>query len=154
MSPYLSMKQSIQTLATAALATFRAAYVESMVFTEEDRLKQDYEDTHGDPDAISFSTDLDVCEEEFGPATVTLIDTDCRDFLSKAVNTGLLDPLDNELMSQAGHDFWLTRNGHGVGFWESGRGYTGKQGKALTALSKEYREINLIQGDDQKFHLE
>lgn len=22
---------------------------------------------------------------------------------------------------QAGHDFWLTRNGHGTGFWDSGR---------------------------------
>lgn len=27
--------------------------------------------------------------------------------------------------SQAGHDFWLTRNGHGTGFWDRGLGLVG-----------------------------
>jgi len=31
---------------------------------------------------------------------------------------------------QAGHDFWLTRCGHGAGFWDRGK----KHGDALTAL--------------------
>lgn len=29
--------------------------------------------------------------------------------------------------AQAGHDFWLTRNGHGVGFWESEWGEPGQR---------------------------
>lgn len=36
---------------------------------------------------------------------------------------------------QAGHDFWLTRNGHGAGFWDRG---LGKIGEALTKASKSY----------------
>lgn len=33
----------------------------------------------------------------------------------------------------AGHDFWLTRNGHGAGFWDRGAGALGE------ALSKQSR---------------
>ena len=36
---------------------------------------------------------------------------------------------------QAGHDFYLTREGHGAGFWDRGLGIVGE---ALTALSKPY----------------
>lgn len=35
--------------------------------------------------------------------------------------------------SQHGHDFWLTRNGHGAGFWD--RGY-GKAGETLSKWAK------------------
>lgn len=37
----------------------------------------------------------------------------------------------------AGHDFWLTRNGHGVGFW--GRNM-GEVGDRLTEAAKKYGE--------------
>lgn len=38
---------------------------------------------------------------------------------------------------QNGHDFWLTRNGHGTGFWD--RGY-GKVGDRLSAACEPYGE--------------
>jgi len=41
---------------------------------------------------------------------------------------------------QFAHDFWLTRNGHGAGFWDRGQGATGE---ALTAMAKVYGEVNL-----------
>lgn len=40
----------------------------------------------------------------------------------------------------AGHDFCLTRNGHGAGFWDRGLGAVGI---ALTKASEEYGDINL-----------
>jgi hypothetical protein len=40
---------------------------------------------------------------------------------------------------QAGHDFYLTRNGHGTGFWDRGLGVLGD---ILTAGSKPYGETN------------
>lgn len=40
----------------------------------------------------------------------------------------------------AGHDFWLTRNHHGVGFWDRGMG---RVGDALTQACNGYREIDL-----------
>ena len=47
-----------------------------------------------------------------------------------------------------GHDFWLTRNGHGSGFWD--KGYT--NGETLTSLCEGYKEVNLIIGDDGKIY--
>lgn len=50
---------------------------------------------------------------------------------------------------QFGHDFWLTRNGHGAGFWDRGQG---KVGDDLTALAKPFGEFCLYVGDDEKIH--
>lgn len=50
---------------------------------------------------------------------------------------------------QNGHDFWLTRNGHGAGFWD--RGY-GAVGDRLSKAAKVYRSSDLYLGDDGKIH--
>jgi hypothetical protein len=50
---------------------------------------------------------------------------------------------------QAGHDFWLTRNGHGAGFWDRG---LGDKGKRLSEASKVYGDYGLYVGDDSKLH--
>ena len=47
--------------------------------------------------------------------------------------------------SLAGHDFWLTRNGHGSGFWD---GDWPEAGDRLTEASKAYGEFDLYVGDD------
>ena len=44
--------------------------------------------------------------------------------------------------SQAGHDFWLTRNGHGVGFWETSD-WEAEAGEQLTNASKAFGEYYL-----------
>lgn len=51
--------------------------------------------------------------------------------------------------SQAGHDFWLTRNGHSAGFWD---GDWPEFGDILTAKSKEFKEVDLYVGDDEKIY--
>jgi hypothetical protein len=50
----------------------------------------------------------------------------------------------------AGHDFWLTRNGHGVGFWDGD--WPEPEATRLTDASKEYGEVNLYVGDDGKIY--
>lgn len=52
---------------------------------------------------------------------------------------------------QAGHDFWLTQNGHGAGFWD--RELPGELGQQLTDAAKKWKEINLYVGDDGKIHI-
>lgn len=47
--------------------------------------------------------------------------------------------------AQIGHDFVLTRNGHGAGFWDRG---LGDRGDRLTAACKPYGEWDLYPGDD------
>lgn len=52
--------------------------------------------------------------------------------------------------AQAGHDFWLTRNHHGAGFWDrysEGAGYD--LGKALSELSEKYSEIYLYREEKE-----
>lgn len=53
-------------------------------------------------------------------------------------------------LRRAGHDFWLTRNGHGAGFWD---GDWPEHGDTLTEACKAYRECNLYRGDDGKLYL-
>lgn len=53
-------------------------------------------------------------------------------------------------LESAGHDFWYTRNGHGVGFWS--RDYDEKLRNRLDNASRKYPEFNLYVGDDGKIH--
>lgn len=48
---------------------------------------------------------------------------------------------------QAGHDFWLTRNGHGCGFWDRGHGQWPNDGADLTSASKPYGSCDLYVAD-------
>lgn len=48
-----------------------------------------------------------------------------------------------------GHNFWLSRNGHGAGFWDRG---WGDVGDALHAAAKVYGEYNLFVGCDDKIY--
>lgn len=49
--------------------------------------------------------------------------------------------------ASAGHDFWLTRNRHGAGFWDRG---LGALGDALTAAAQAYGGVDLLETDDNK----
>jgi len=56
-----------------------------------------------------------------------------------------LDEWPQEGPERAGHDFWLTRNGHGAGFWDRMAPGTEahRAGKRLTEASEEYGTIDL-----------
>ena len=47
------------------------------------------------------------------------------------------------------HDFWLTGNRHGAGFWD--RGY-GADGDTLTEAAHGYGDVDLYVGDDGQIH--
>lgn len=60
--------------------------------------------------------------------------------------------LDNYDYERAMHDFWLTRNRHGAGFWDGD--YEKQDGEKLTELSHSFGEINLYVGDDNKLYFD
>ncbi len=66
---------------------------------------------------------------------------DCKSFVERAGD--LLHGLD---LSQCGHDFWLTRNRHGVGFLD--RDLEKSLADKLTDLSHSFSELN-IYGEEQ-----
>jgi hypothetical protein len=70
---------------------------------------------------------------------------DCRRF--RQDNADDLTEWDD--ISQAGHDFWLTRNRHGAGFWDRGRGDLGDR---LTEAAYLYPEVDLSRGDDGRLY--
>lgn len=51
----------------------------------------------------------------------------------------------------AGVDFYLTRNGHGAGFWDGD--YSEEDGKFLTERAHEYGAVWAYIGDDNKIYL-
>lgn len=109
-------------------------YVDAMFWTEEEEVK-------------------DKNVSDLAPETVQSINTDVKNFYAKA--QGLLDAAPDEYTDQygdeqIGHDFWLTRNGHGAGFWDRG---LGELGDKLTELCKQFGESNLYVGDDGKLYV-
>ncbi len=50
----------------------------------------------------------------------------------------------------AGLDFWLTRCGHGAGFWDGD--WKEPHAAALDALSKQFGNVDLYVGDDGKIY--
>ena len=59
------------------------------------------------------------------------------------------DDLADWTPEQAGHDFYLTRNGHGTGFWDRGH----EAGDRLSAAAKVYGTSDLYPGDDGALYL-
>lgn len=57
------------------------------------------------------------------------------------------DDIEDYGVTDAGHDLWMTRNGHGVGFWEEDHG-TPESCARLDAAAKALGEVNAYVGDD------
>lgn len=96
-------------------------------------------DDNGDPLDDKYSID------DLAPETIAKAEKDTEDFLVKAGS--LLDLYDDSI---AMHDFWLTRNHHGAGFWDGD--YTKDIGDKLTELSHSFGETDLYVGDDGKLY--
>lgn len=72
---------------------------------------------------------------------------DCQTFINE-INNKLEDTdFDSE---ELGHDFWLTRNRHGAGFWDGN--YPKSIEEILMKICRRYSEVNLYLGDDGKIY--
>ena len=89
--------------------------------------------------------------DDLAPCAMQLIEADCAKFLERA-ETSIPHLLDDHFLEQIGHDFWLTRNGHGAGFWDGD--YDKAAGDELTRLAREFGTINAVVGDDGLIYLE
>ena len=80
---------------------------------------------------------------DIAPETMREMRSDCADF----IRANRADLRIHALAGQAGNDFWLTRNGHGAGFWDRGLGDLGDR---LTEAAEIYGDVDLYVGDDGK----
>lgn len=63
------------------------------------------------------------------------------------------DQLHGYREAQAGSDFWLTRVGHGAGYWDRGLGQIGQQLTALCGHGTPYGNLDPVLGDDGRVYL-
>lgn len=115
-------------------------YLEAALWTEEERLGQEYDDLDFNVHNFTEDAEIDVYE-------------DIRKFISVlSEKTIAFLKADGIEPSQIGHDLWLTRNGHGAGFWD--RGLDEEITKDIMDSVKNLKELNLFVGDDGKFVFE
>jgi hypothetical protein len=79
--------------------------------------------------------DRDYGREDLEPLTILQMMEDCKMFQQVAWS----DIKDD--LAEAGKDFWNTRNGQGVGFWDED--WEKEVGKRLTSLSKTFDGVRL-----------
>lgn len=111
--------------------TFTQAYITAALWSSSDA---------GEPLDKTYSI------EDIAPETLTRMQEDCDKFRDDAKIMVIIAGNDE----QAGHDFWLTRNHHGAGFWD---GDWEEHGDTLTAHAQNFRECDLYVGDDGKLYL-
>ena len=106
----------------------------------------------GEPfDAFADWTDL-------APETLAQMIADCDQFQAQhgdliraAIDTGeVVCGPDFDACERAAHDFWLTRNGHGAGFWDGD--WPEPMSDRLDEAAKAFGEFDLYMGDDGKIH--
>jgi hypothetical protein len=93
-------------------------------------------------------TDLGYTSEDLAPETLAAMIGDCVWFQA-ANRTDLEAYYERFPIEYAGHDFWLTRNGHGAGFWDR---ELGELGERLSDDARGYGAIGLYLGTDGRIH--
>lgn len=88
----------------------------------------------------NYDSDVDFSDEAMASAL-----TEINTFLKQAKPF-----IAGHELRQVAHDFWLTRNRHGAGFWDGDY----EHGEALTKIAHSFGEISCYVGDDNKIHFE
>lgn len=128
------------------LEDFTDAYIECALWSSTDESDPE---TGGDPFDMNYGSE-DIAEE-----TMEDIRRDCAAFYYR--NFEVIEAAEcnrgtgeYSKWAQAGHDFWLTRVGHGAGFWDGD--WSDPAGDLLTDASKAFGEVWLYLGDDQRIY--
>lgn len=122
------------------LDAFTQGYIEAMFFTDA-----------SDPDDGDLAN---ATFAELAPAALEKIVSDCARFqaenradLDEALDTGRINGYDD---MGAGRDFWYTRNGHGVGYFDRN---LGDIGDVMDKAASKWGQVDLYRGDDELIYL-
>ena len=138
------------------LDEFVQAYVEAALWSSNDNA----DDSGGEP------LDRNYDESDIAPETLAKMRADCAAFLVHKLGGRLIAiaerleakgkwslpaRADCTVMEYAGHDLWLSRNGHGCGFWDGDWPQKGIA-EGLDKLAQEFGSFDLYVGDDERIH--
>ena len=99
--------------------------------------------------------DRDYSVSDIAPETLAKMTADCESFQKANIEYIAWDNLTHfphrtSTHEHAGHDFWLTRNHHGAGFWDGD--WKEPAATKLTEAAHAMGEVNLYVGDDGKIY--
>jgi hypothetical protein len=126
----------------ASLDAFTRGYIEAALFTEEEDLREE----------IGRSPSF----HDFAAETLAAILEDCRKFQVEheiLIRRAFFKSNTAYTAECAGRDFWYTRNGHGVGFWDRGLGDIGDALSAACGFKTAFPDVWLYSGDDGKIYI-
>jgi hypothetical protein len=85
------------------------------------------------------------CRDDFDRKAVNSARSDLAGFFEYVAETcpDAADELD-AYHNRAGHDFWLSRNGHGAGFWDG----DWEHGRVLRDAAKTFGTVDIVEGDN------
>lgn len=141
------------------LDAFTRGYIEALFFTSECSQvdTEEFLSAEHQADMEAGRADgvlpCDVGFADLAPDSLARIIADCAAFQADnaadlecayAARSGLVEEYDAE---QAGRDFWFTRNGHGVGFWDRGLGDIGDRLSAACGWRTKFGEVHVWFGD-------
>lgn len=147
-------------LAFGDLDPFTQGYIEALFFTEEERLCEESDGARHMPDVVINTATMEsrfVGGDSFGfsdlaPDALARIIADCAAFQRDNAETLAEAYARDYDVEQAGRDYWFTRNGHGVGFWDREALDAEGLGERLSAACR-YSEVSPYLGDDGKVYL-
>jgi hypothetical protein len=147
---YTHKGQNTMTIDLYKLDAFTRQYLETALWSSTATDKDD----QGEEINIYLNDAYSI--EDIAPDTLKRMVDDCKAFQqANQVSLGVAYLSDVYIQgeryneSNAGHDFWLTRCGHGAGFWDRG---LGPIGDILADAARACGNVDLYIGDDNKIH--
>jgi len=141
-------------------------YIEAALWTEEERLMDDvaptddendyYDEENETSDEIKFLRIMkeknqrkpieSFGREDIEPDSLIKAYQDIKEFIRLAGDEAVNEAIVDKGYEQLGHDIWLTRNGHGAGFFD--HSYDNEQ--KLMDAAHALKEVDLYINDDMK----
>lgn len=114
------------------IARLCGAYIETIYFTDTGDIDQP-------------AADIPLSKE-----ARAIIQRDVENFWGRVCN---FDFPQGTTYDQIMHDFWFTRNGHGVGFWDRPEIYGEQLAEQLTEIAESFGEQWTYESDDNELEL-
>ena len=109
---------------------FTSSYIETALWSSSDESEE--------------PLDKNYSAKDIDPNTIKRMGNDAFEFLRQNWELVKMN------LIEAGHDFWLTRNGHGAGFWDGD--WPKEAGEILTKNAHAFGGYNLFVGDDNEIY--
>lgn len=166
LNPSFKLKPLSENIEQNDLNKILSGYIEAALWTEEERLKDDanlgnqdddvYDDVEDESrDEIRFMQIMknkqnknieSFSREDIETDSLIKAYTDIKEFIRLAGDQAVQEAVDVNGYERLGHDIWLTRNGHGAGFFD----HSYEHEQELMNAAKALKEVDLYVSDDMQ----